>query len=154
MLKIMLVFEKYATLLVEERLQLGDKMIHDYAFCSNSLLSARFTGNYEHLGSFHVFSAIRELNFVEVQNTKIMFFFFMENLLDLRSTDKLFLEMSFNPLPRPPPLWKKWLLPLNEIYKGKEITVYMSIPYITYPKVSTYTAHFQGFTKSNCKIIK
>ena len=26
----------------------------------------------------------------------------MENLLDLRSTDKLFLEMSFNPLPRPP----------------------------------------------------
>ena len=47
MLKIMLVFEKYATLLVEEGLQLGDKMIHDYAFCSNSLLSARFTGNYE-----------------------------------------------------------------------------------------------------------
>ena len=74
MLKIMLVFEKYATLLVKEGLQLGDKMIHDYAFCSNSLLSARFTGNYEHLGSFHVFSAIRELNFVEVQNTKIMFF--------------------------------------------------------------------------------
>lgn len=74
MLKIMLVFEKYATLLVEEGLQLGDKMIHDYAFCSNSLLSPRFTGNYEHLGSFHVFSAILELNFVEVQNTKIMFF--------------------------------------------------------------------------------
>ena len=103
MLKIMLVFEKYATLLVEEGLQLGDKMIHDYAFCSNSLLSARFTGNYEHLGTFHVFSAIRELNFVEVQKITIMFFFYMENLPDLRSTNKLFLEMSFNPLPRPPP---------------------------------------------------
>ena len=35
MLKIMLVFEKYATLLVEEGLQVGDKIIHDYAFCSN-----------------------------------------------------------------------------------------------------------------------
>lgn len=102
-LKIMLVFEKHATLLVEEGIQLGDKIINDYAFCSNSLLSARFTGNYEHLGSFHVFSAIRELNFVEVQKITIMFFFYMENLPDLRSTNKLFLEMSFNPLPRPPP---------------------------------------------------
>ena len=46
-LKIMLVFEKHATLLVEEGIQLGDKIINDYAFCSNSLLSARFTGNYE-----------------------------------------------------------------------------------------------------------
>ena len=35
MLTIMLVFEKYATLLVEEGLQVGDKIIHDYAFCSN-----------------------------------------------------------------------------------------------------------------------
>lgn len=74
MLKIMLVFEKDATLLAEEEIQLGDKIINDYAFYSNSLLSARFTGNYEHLGRSHVFSAIRELNFVEVQNIKIMFF--------------------------------------------------------------------------------
>lgn len=97
----MLVFEKHATLLVEEGIQLGDKIINDYAFCSNSLLSARFTGNYEHLGSFHVFSAIRELNFVEVQKITIMFFFYMENLPDLRSTNKLSLEMSFNPSPDP-----------------------------------------------------
>lgn len=56
--------------------------------------------------SFHVFSAIRELNFVEVQKITIMFSFYMENLPDLRSTNKLFLEMSFNPLPRhPPPLF-------------------------------------------------
>ena len=62
MLKIMLVFEKYATLLAEEGIQLGDKIINDYAFCSNSILSARFTGNYEHLGRSHVFSAICELS--------------------------------------------------------------------------------------------
>ena len=31
MLKIMLVFEKYATLLVEEGIQLGDKMIMPFA---------------------------------------------------------------------------------------------------------------------------
>ena len=71
----MLVFEKHATLLVEEGIQLGDKIINDYTFCSNSLLSARFTGNYEHLGSFHVFSAIRELNFVQVQKNHHNVFF-------------------------------------------------------------------------------
>ena len=55
----------------------------------------------------------------------------------------------------PPPFKKKlWLLPLSEIYKGKEIIVYISIPYITFPKTSTNNALFQGFSQSKCKIIK
>ena len=42
-----------------------------------------------------------------------------------------------------PPLEKKlWLLPLNEIYKGKNIIVYISIPYNIFPKTSTNTAPF------------
>ena len=42
------------------------------------------------------------------------------------------------------PLFEKklWLLPLSEIYKGKEIIVYVSIPYITFPKTSTNNALF------------
>ena len=54
------------------------------------------------------------------------------------------------------PLFEKklWLLPLSEIYKGKEIIVYISIPYITFPKTSTNNALFQGFSQSKCKIIK
>ena len=55
----------------------------------------------------------------------------------------------------PPPFEKKlWLLSLSEIYKGKEIIVYISIPYITFPKTSTNNALFQGFSQSKCKIIK
>ena len=43
----------------------------------------------------------------------------------------------------PPPLEKKlWLLTLNEICKGKEIIVYISIPYNTYPEASTNTTLF------------
>ena len=54
-----------------------------------------------------------------------------------------------------PPFEKKlWLLPLSEIYKGKQIIVYISIPYITFPKTSTNNALFQGFSQSKCKIIK
>ena len=42
-----------------------------------------------------------------------------------------------------PPLEKKlWLLPLNEIYKGKNIIVYISILYNTFPEASTNTALF------------
>ena len=49
------------------------------------------------------------------------------------------------PLPPPPFEKKLWLLPLNEIYKGKEILVYISIPYNTYQKPSTNTALFSRF---------
>ena len=37
---------------------------------------------------------------------------------------------------------KLWLLPLSEIYKGKEIIVYISMPYITFPETSTNNALF------------
>ena len=37
---------------------------------------------------------------------------------------------------------KLWLLPLNEMYKGKNIIVYVSIPYNIFPKTSTNNALF------------
>ena len=42
------------------------------------------------------------------------------------------------------PLFEKklWLLPLSEIYRGKEIIVYISMPYITFPETSTNNALF------------
>ena len=42
------------------------------------------------------------------------------------------------------PLFEKklWLLPLSERYKGKEIIVYISMPYITFPETSTNNALF------------
>ena len=54
---------------------------------------------------------------------------------------------AYRDLTAPPPSFenKLWLLPLNEIYKGKEIIVYISIPYNTYPKPSTNTALFSRF---------
>ena len=52
------------------------------------------------------------------------------------------------------PLFEKklWLLPLSEIYKGKEIIVYISIPNITFPKTSTNNALFQGFHNQNARL--
>ena len=52
------------------------------------------------------------------------------------------------------PLFEKklWLLPLSEIYKGKEIIVYISIPYITFPKRRQIMHFFKDFHNQNARL--